>query len=76
MEVVNLWCRGAKFSQICEVTDAYEGTIIRAVRRLVELLRQLCGACKVIGDTNLELKFASAIKLMQRDVIFSASLYL
>lgn len=76
MEVVYLWCKGSKFSQICEITEAYEGSIIRSIRRLVELLRQLSGSCKVIGDPTLENKFSEAIKLMQRDVIFSASLYL
>lgn len=25
MEVVNAWCNGSSFSQICEITEVYEG---------------------------------------------------
>lgn len=76
MEVTYLWAKGSKFGDICDITDVFEGSIIRCIRRLAELLRQLSSACKVIGDYELEAKFSSAIKLIQRDVIFSASLYL
>lgn len=76
MEVVMMWCHGAKFRQISEATEVFEGSIVRAVRREVELLRQLCSACKVIGDSTLEAKFMKAISLMQRDIMFAASLYL
>lgn len=34
------------------------GSIIRCMRRLEELLRQMCQASKVIGNTELENKFA------------------
>lgn len=76
MEVVEMWCRGSKFKQLADSTAVMEGTIVRTVRREVELLRQMCSACKVIGDNSLELKFQSAIQLMQRDIMFAASLYL
>jgi len=76
MEVVLLWCRGSKFKDICDVTSVFEGSIVRSVRREVELMRQLCTACKVIGDENLEKKFQRAVELMQRDIMFAASLYL
>ena len=36
----------------------YTGSIIRAMRRLEELLRQMCQAAKAIGNTELENKFA------------------
>ena len=39
MELTYKWCTGAKFKEICEMADdVYEGTIIRALRRLDELL--------------------------------------
>ena len=76
MEAVFLWCRGVRFAEVCEVCEVFEGTLIRCVRRLVELLRQLCSASKVIGDESLYRKFAKAIANMQRDIIFAASLYL
>lgn len=34
MDVVHAWCTGAKFSEICKMTDVFEGSIIRAMRRL------------------------------------------
>jgi len=40
------------------MTDAFEGSIIRCIRRLEELMRQMCQAAKAIGNTELENKFA------------------
>ena len=35
MEITYKWCQGAKFVEICEISETiYEGTIIRAMRRL------------------------------------------
>ncbi|KAJ2630557.1 ATP-dependent RNA helicase mtr4 [Coemansia sp. RSA 1290] len=76
MDVVNAWCKGAKFSQICRMTDVFEGSLIRAFRRLEELLRQMCQAAKAIGNIDLENKFADGIVKIKRDIIFAASLYL
>lgn len=36
----------------------HPGSIIRCMRRLEELLRQMCQAAKAIGNTELENKFA------------------
>lgn len=52
------------------------GSIIRCMRRLEELLRQMVQASKSIGNTELENKFSEGIKLIKRDIIFAASLYL
>ena len=52
------------------------GSIIRSMRRLEELLRQMVQAAKNIGNTELENKFAESIKLLKRDIVFAASLYL
>ncbi|XP_034239631.1 exosome RNA helicase MTR4 [Thrips palmi] len=76
MDVVYSWCNGASFLEICKMTDIFEGSIIRCMRRLEEVLRQLCQAAKNIGNTNLENKFSEGIKLMKRDIVFAASLYL
>ena len=37
------------------------GSVIRCIRRLEELLRQMCQAAKAIGNTELENKFASGL---------------
>ena len=46
MDVVDAWCKGGTFKQIVELTEVYEGSIIRAMRRLEELLRDMCHAAK------------------------------
>ncbi|KAL0850985.1 hypothetical protein ABMA28_006878 [Loxostege sticticalis] len=76
MDVVLAWAKGASFLQICKMTDVFEGSIIRCMRRLEEVLRQLCQAAKNIGNTDLENKFSDAIKLLKRDIVFAASLYM
>ncbi|KAF7727246.1 ATP-dependent RNA helicase mtr4 [Apophysomyces ossiformis] len=76
MDVVFAWCQGAKFYQICKMTQVYEGSLIRIFRRLEELLRQMCAAAKSIGNSELEAKFAEGINKIHRDIIFAASLYL
>ena len=104
MDVVFEWCKGASFSQICKMTELFEGkgffhkqllfchfyqpschekcssslsgSVIRSMRRLEELLRQMVQASKNIGNTELENKFSEAIKLLKRDIVFAASLYL
>ena len=76
MPVVAAWVGGAKFVEVMALTTQFEGTIIRVIRRLEELCRQLADAAKAIGDEALERKFKEASTRMRRDIIFAASLYL
>ncbi|ELU06394.1 hypothetical protein CAPTEDRAFT_155216 [Capitella teleta] len=76
MDVVHAWCKGSSFAQICKMTDIFEGSIIRCMRRLEETMRQMVGASKAIGNTELENKFAEGIRMIKRDIVFAASLYL
>lgn len=76
MDVVHAWCKGASFKSLCSMTTIFEGSIIRCMRRLEELLRQMCQAAKTIGNTELENKFSEGIRLIKRDIVFAASLYL
>lgn len=76
MEVISLWCSGGKFIDICRLTDVYEGTIIRVIRRLEELLRQLITACTMIGNMELKAKFEEGAERIRRGIIFTSSLYL
>lgn len=76
MELVYAWVNGARFVDICTMTKEFEGSIVRVIRRLEELTRQLGDAAKAIGDESLEAKFKDASAKMRRDVIFAASLYL
>ena len=52
------------------------GSIIRALRRLEELLREMVNAAKSIGNADLEAKFEEARTKLKRDIVFAASLYL
>ncbi|KAF8958427.1 rRNA-processing arch domain-containing protein [Flammula alnicola] len=78
MDAVVQWCRGASFSEICKLTDQFEGSLIRVFRRLSELLRQMAQAAKVIGNSELKEKFEKASEMLERpnSVIFCSSLYL
>ena len=76
MNVVYNWCKGSKFLEICKMTDVFEGSIIRCMKRLEELLRQMCLAAKSIGNVMLENKFSDGISKIKRDIVFSNSLYL
>ena len=76
MDVVWAWSRGAKFWQVCKMTPVFEGNIIRCMKRLEELLRQMCQAAKSIGNSELECKFSEGITKIKRDIVFANSLYL
>ncbi|EME28318.1 Superkiller viralicidic activity 2-like 2 [Galdieria sulphuraria] len=76
MNVVYAWCRGAIFAEICKMTHIFEGSIIRCMRRLEELLRQLSAAAHSIGNEELEHLFEKGSQLLKRDIAFQASLYL
>lgn len=77
MEITYSWCQGAKFSEICEMSETiFEGTIIRSMRRLDELISQLVEAAKVIGNNELRDKFMESQGNIKRGIIFAASLYL
>ncbi|GMF06880.1 unnamed protein product [[Candida] boidinii] len=76
MEVVYSWCKGATFTQICKMTDVYEGSLIRTFRRLEELIKQMIDAAKSIGNTVLEEKMNKVSELVHRDIVSAGSLYL
>ena len=76
MEAVYAWCKGVKFIEVQKLTGTFEGTTIRALRRLEELVRQLASASKAIGNHELKEKFEKGSELLKRDIVFCSSLYL
>jgi len=76
MEPVFAWCKGAKFVDVQKLTGSFEGTTIRVLRRLEELIRQLTSASKAIGNHELHAKFEKGSELIKRDIVFCSSLYL
>ncbi|KAK8791086.1 hypothetical protein WA158_005717 [Blastocystis sp. Blastoise] len=75
MDVTYEWVNGAKFADICNMTTIFEGTIIRCIRRLEELVEQVEQGLKDIGDITLAKKFEEGSKKTRRDIVFAASLY-
>eukprot|EP01018_Ginkgo_biloba_P013880 Gb_31984 [translate_table: standard] len=57
MEAVYIWAKGAKFFEVMQITEVFEGSLILAIRRLEEVLQQLLLASRSIGETELEAKF-------------------
>ncbi|VAH93952.1 unnamed protein product [Triticum turgidum subsp. durum] len=76
MDVIYCWSKGATFGEVTEMTDIFEGSIIRLVRRLDEFLNQLKAAAEAVGEVNLENKFGSASESLRRGIMFANSLYL
>ncbi|KAK1741610.1 exosome RNA helicase MTR4 [Skeletonema marinoi] len=76
MEAVYAWCKGVKFVEVQKLTGTFEGSTIRSLRRLEELVRQLASASKSIGNLELQAKFEKGSELLKRDIVFCSSLYL
>ena len=76
MEAAAAWSSGLKFIDVMKMTEVFEGSLIRSLRRLEELLRQLASAALSIGNTDLHNKFEEGADSIRRGVVFAASLYL
>ncbi|KAI1117627.1 rRNA-processing arch domain-containing protein [Nemania sp. NC0429] len=76
METVYAWANGKSFAEVCKMTGAYEGSLIRLFRRLEELLRQMAQAAKVMGSEDLQNKFEDSLSKIRRDIVAAQSLYL
>ena len=75
VEIVYCWAKGEPFSEIVKKTDLFEGTIIRAMRRLDELMMELHRACIAVGDTGLAQKFEQGAESLRHGIVFADSLY-
>ncbi|GMP47214.1 hypothetical protein CsSME_00015073 [Camellia sinensis var. sinensis] len=76
MDVIYCWSKGASFAEVIQMTDIFEGSVIRLARRLDEFLNQLCAAAHAVGEADLEKKFAAASESLRRGIMFANSLYL
>uniref|UniRef100_A0A7S2Q2C1 Superkiller viralicidic activity 2-like 2 n=1 Tax=Zooxanthella nutricula TaxID=1333877 RepID=A0A7S2Q2C1_9DINO len=76
MEVVLGWLQGKKFHEIMNQCNLYEGSVVRVIRRLEELVRELATAAKTIGNEELAKKLGEGRGRLKRGIIFAASLYL
>ncbi|KAF2296910.1 hypothetical protein GH714_012174 [Hevea brasiliensis] len=62
MDVIYCWSKGASFADVIQMTDIFEGSIIRSARRLDEFLNQLCAAAQAVGEVSLEKKLQQRVK--------------
>ncbi|KAI3803198.1 hypothetical protein L1987_31347 [Smallanthus sonchifolius] len=76
MDVIYCWSKGSSFSEVIQMTDIFEGSIIRLARRLDEFLNQLRAAAHAVGEAGLEEKFGDASESLRRGIMFANSLYL
>jgi len=76
MDVILAWLEGKRFYEIMNQCNLYEGTVVRVIRRLEELVRELASAAKTIGNEELAAKLNEGRGRLKRGIIFAASLYL
>merc|ERR1712232_112451 len=76
MDVILAWLEGKRFYEIMNQCNLYEGTVVRVIRRLEELVRELASAAKTIGNEELADKLTEGRNRLKRGIIFAASLYL
>lgn len=77
VQVTYLWAAGQLFSAVCDAMPegVMEGDVVRTVTRLEHACQDMCNAARVMGNTALYDQFEEASKLIKRDIIFAASLY-
>jgi superfamily II RNA helicase len=68
-----MW-RSIQQQQICQITLVQEGTIVRTITRLDELMREVRNSARVVGDPSLYRKMEATSQLIKRGVIFCGRL--
>lgn len=76
MTVVLRWAKGHSFTEVLAESTLFEGSVIRCIRRLEELLRQLACTSRNIGNLQMEQTFVTCINKLKKGIIFTSSLYL
>ena len=77
VKIAYLWCnKDMTFAKIMKETSQFEGSIVRMIRRLEELAREVAASCAALGNQSLQKKFETGITNIKRDIVFAASLYL
>ena len=71
------WARGDSFERCWLLSPGvYEGTLVRSVRALHELLKQLGESAHALGDAPLCERLAECAASVHRGIAFANSLYL
>ena len=75
MKPIYEWVNGIDFIEINKMTTLYEGNLIRIIKNLRDVLKQLMDSSKAIGNDQLSKKLKISIEILQRGIVFAASLY-
>ncbi|KAL7066844.1 DEAD/DEAH box helicase family protein [Cryptosporidium serpentis] len=81
MFIAYKWARQESLKDIMDIINSnginlHEGTIVRSILRLDELIRKLLQAVNIMGDNILKDKLEQVHSAIARDIIFMTSLYL
>ncbi|GAU90784.1 hypothetical protein RvY_03154 [Ramazzottius varieornatus] len=74
-DMVYNWCAGMKFVDITKMTDVQEGIIIRTMKRLDKVCKNVKNTAKIFGNIFLVDKMKAGSKSLKRDIAFVGSLY-
>jgi len=69
VEVVYAWAKGMPFSDITQLTDVAEGSIVRTITRLDETCKEVRNAARIIGNSVLFAKTEEASRMIKRDIV-------
>jgi len=70
------WLSGKSFYEVSLMCNIYEGALVRVLRRLDDMMRELVTAAQVISNDELATKVQSERVKLQHGVVFAPSLYL
>ena len=73
------WIKGDKtFAEICDKknSEIHEGSFVRCIRRLDELIKELILCSDLLGNGSLKEKLENIKSKIERGIPFTASLYL
>lgn len=74
--LIQKWYEGCTFAELMQKSTLYEGSIIRGIKRLHELLKELIDCADVLGNKELKERFSEGSAKLFRGIVFTASLYL
>lgn len=76
VHVCHAWARGVSFERITAgMTEVPEGSIVRVMTRLEQVLLEVRDAARVVGDLGLREKMERGQELIMRDILAAPSLY-
>ena len=70
------WCEGENFNHICQYSDIMEGTIVRNMLRLDEVILEVGKIGELIGNHDMKNKMEAASHLIKRSIVYTGSLYI